>query len=124
VITRGRLGCVGGVDASVGVPGDVHVTRTKGDFNVTLAYLDPASGSMILSAVVGGVAGVGVFAKQARAKLSRKKRTDEPQPAEVARADAEPADAEPADAAPAEASTAPADGAESTDEPTTVSSDA
>jgi hypothetical protein len=90
------------------------VTRTKGDFNVTLAYLDPASGSMILSAVVGGVAGVGVFAKQARAKLSRKKRTDEPQPAEASTADA----------APAEASSAPADGADSTDEPTTFSSDA
>lgn len=81
---------------------------------MTLAYLDPASGSMILSAVVGGVAGVGVFAKQARAKLSRKKRTDEPQAAEVA----------PADAAPAEAPAAPADGADSTDDPTTVSSDA
>jgi hypothetical protein len=75
---------------------------------VTLAYLDPASGSMILSAVVGGVAGVGVFAKQARAKLSRKKKPtgDEATPTAADETTAEPStEAEPAD------------------EPTTVSSD-
>jgi hypothetical protein len=37
---------------------------------VTLAYLDPASGSLIASALVGGVAAAGVAAKQARARLT------------------------------------------------------
>jgi hypothetical protein len=34
------------------------------------AYLDPGSGSLIASALVGGVAAAGVAAKQARARLS------------------------------------------------------
>lgn len=33
-------------------------------------YLDPGSGSLIASVLVGGVAAAGVAAKQARAKLS------------------------------------------------------
>jgi hypothetical protein len=37
---------------------------------VTLAYLDPGSGSLIASAVVGGVAAAGVAARQARARFS------------------------------------------------------
>lgn len=37
---------------------------------MTLAYLDPASGSLIASALVGGVAAAGVAAKQARARLT------------------------------------------------------
>jgi hypothetical protein len=37
---------------------------------VTLAYLDPGSGSLIASALVGGVAAAGVAAKQARARFS------------------------------------------------------
>lgn len=35
-----------------------------------LAYLDPGSGSLIASALVGGVAAAGVAAKQARARFS------------------------------------------------------
>ena len=87
---------------------------------MTLAYLDPASGSMIASVLVGGVAGVGVFAKQARAKFSRKKRTDDQSPAEAeaeATATTDAADT----AAGAESVDATAEPA---DEPTTVSSDA
>lgn len=34
------------------------------------AYLDPGSGSLIASALVGGVAAAGVAVKQARARLS------------------------------------------------------
>lgn len=34
------------------------------------AYLDPGSGSLIASALVGGVAAAGVAAKQARARLA------------------------------------------------------
>jgi hypothetical protein len=42
----------------------------QGGIHVTLAYLDPASGSLIASALVGGVAAAGVAAKQARARLT------------------------------------------------------
>lgn len=34
-----------------------------------IAYLDPGSGSIIASLLVGGVAGVGVAARSARARL-------------------------------------------------------
>jgi hypothetical protein len=47
---------------------------------VTLAYLDAGSGSIIASALVGGVAAAGVAARQARAKLGgigRRKKADE-----------------------------------------------
>jgi len=37
------------------------------------AYLDPASGSAIISAVAAGTAGVGVAARTMRAKLRLKK---------------------------------------------------
>lgn len=80
---------------------------------MTIAYLDPASGSLIASALVGGVAAAGVAAKQARARLTggfgrkRKQETEfsadttenEVVAAEAADTDA-PADT---DAAPAEA---------------------
>jgi hypothetical protein len=50
---------------------------------VTLAYLDPGSGSMIVSAVVGGVAAVGVAATQVRNKFTgfgrKRQRANEPQ---------------------------------------------
>jgi hypothetical protein len=36
--------------------------------HVTIAYLDPGSGSLIISAVVGGAAGAAVVVKQARAR--------------------------------------------------------
>jgi hypothetical protein len=78
---------------------------------VTLAYLDPASGSLIASALVGGVAAAGVAAKQARARLTggfgrkRKQETeftadtaDAPGTADTAENDAVEADAAPADA--------------------------
>ena len=47
---------------------------------MTLAYLDAGSGSIIASALVGGVAAAGVAARQARAKLGgigRRKKADE-----------------------------------------------
>jgi hypothetical protein len=55
---------------------------------VTIAYLDPGSGSLIASALVGGVAAAGVVAKQARAKLGgfgrkRKASDEDAQAAEV-----------------------------------------
>jgi hypothetical protein len=60
---------------------------------VTLAYLDPGSGSMIVSAVVGGVAAVGVAATQVRNKFSglgrKRQRSDEPQAEVETPADAE-----------------------------------
>jgi len=37
---------------------------------MTLAYLDPGSGSLIISAVVGGAAAAGVAVKQARSKVT------------------------------------------------------
>jgi hypothetical protein len=37
---------------------------------VTLGYLDPGSGSLIISAVVGGAAAAGVAVKQARSKVT------------------------------------------------------
>ena len=48
---------------------------------MTLAYLDPGSGSLIASALVGGVAAAGVAAKQARMRLGtfgrKKKNADD-----------------------------------------------
>lgn len=50
-----------------------------------LAYLDPGSGSLILQAVLGGAAGLGVAAKAMRSRLKNRKlaAADEQQPAEV-----------------------------------------
>jgi hypothetical protein len=47
---------------------------------VTIAYLDPGSGSLIASALVGGVAAAGVAVKQARHRLTSRFRKggDEP----------------------------------------------
>jgi hypothetical protein len=90
---------------------------------VTLAYLDPASGSLIASALVGGVAAAGVAAKQARARLTggfgRKRKqqetefsadTTENEVVEAATTDvatdAAPADSAPADATPETVSSA------------------
>lgn len=70
----------------------------KGDSHVTLAYLDPGSGSLIISAVVGGAAAAGVAVKQARSKVTaafRRKPKAEAAPADAI-ADA-PAEAAPAD---------------------------
>ncbi|MPZ51303.1 MAG: hypothetical protein GEU79_00960 [Acidimicrobiia bacterium] len=39
-------------------------------------YLDPASGGLILQAVLGGAAGVGVAAKAWRARLKGRKAAD------------------------------------------------
>ena len=84
---------------------------------MTLAYLDPGSGSLIASALVGGVAAAGVAAKQARARLGtfgrKLKNADETSTEAVA--DEAPA----ADETPAadDRTEAPAD------EATTVSSD-
>lgn len=89
---------------------------------MTLAYLDPGSGSLIASALVGGVAAAGVAAKQARARLGgfgrKKKRADAPTVDDGAATEAAPAG--PTVAAPDATST---DDAAPADEPTTVSSD-
>jgi hypothetical protein len=37
---------------------------------MTIAYLDPGSGSLIISAVVGGAAGAAVAVKQVRTRLT------------------------------------------------------
>lgn len=37
---------------------------------MTIAYLDPGSGSLIISAVVGGAAGAAVAVKHARARVT------------------------------------------------------
>jgi hypothetical protein len=48
--------------------------------NTVLAYLDPGSGSLLLQALVGGVAGAAVFAKMywRRAKRFLRLERDEP----------------------------------------------
>ena len=64
---------------------------------MTLAYLDAGSGSIIASALVGGVAAAGVAARQARAKLGgigRRKKDDE-QATPAADEQATPVDASP-----------------------------
>lgn len=64
---------------------------------MSLAYLDPGSGSLIASALVGGVAAAGVAAKQARARFSglgrKRKRSSEAEP--VAEAQDETVDTPP-----------------------------
>lgn len=56
------------------------------------AYLDPGSGSLILQAVLGGVAGLGVAAKAMRSKW-RSRKAEDPAPDGPA-AEAEPVPAE------------------------------
>lgn len=57
------------------------------------AYLDPGSGSLILQAVLGGVAGIGVAAKAMRnrwkARGADAEDTDEAEEAETAQAEQE-----------------------------------
>jgi hypothetical protein len=46
-----------------------------------IGYLDPASGSILASALVGGAAAMGVAAKSARSRIAgkfKRKSTDEP----------------------------------------------
>ncbi len=54
---------------------------------MTLAYLDPGTGSLLVSAVVGGAAAAGVAAKQARSRivgaLGRKRRPQDTLPTEA-----------------------------------------
>jgi hypothetical protein len=45
---------------------------TLGDEDVTIGYLDPGSGSLIASAVVGGFAAAGVAVRQARHRVASK----------------------------------------------------
>lgn len=96
---------------------------------MTLAYLDPGSGSLIASALVGGVAAAGVAAKQARYRLSagfgRKRKQDAEVETETEADDSTETDTTAvaeadADAAPADADTA---GADPEAKPTTVGSD-
>jgi hypothetical protein len=81
---------------------------------VTLAYLDPGSGSLIASALVGGVAAAGVAAKQARARFSAgfgRKRKQETEFSPDEAADGETADPAVVEADAVEASTDDADAA-------------
>jgi hypothetical protein len=61
---------------------------------VTLGYLDPGSGSLIISAVVGGAAAAGVAVKQARSKVTgvfKRKSKSAPEAEAEAPAPVEPA---------------------------------
>jgi hypothetical protein len=61
---------------------------------VTIGYLDPGSGSLIASAVVGGAAAAGVAVRQARHRLASKfsrKRSEAETPPPEAESAAEPA---------------------------------
>ena len=83
---------------------------------MTFAYLDPGSGSLIASALVGGVAAAGVAAKQARMRLGtfgRKKKNAEETSTQAVPEETEAAEATEA----ADAADAPAD------ESATVTSD-
>jgi hypothetical protein len=98
-------------------PRRVGATSSKGEARVSLAYLDPGSGSLIASVLVGGVAAAGVAAKQARARLGglgRKRK----HPVEPTVTDAETATED----ATAGVESGPEPGTPA-DEPTTVSSD-
>jgi hypothetical protein len=106
--------CGGGIRGTSG-------RLVQGEPAVSLAYLDPGSGSLIASVLVGGVAAAGVAAKQARARLGglgrKKKQAVEPTVTEArATVDASTEDA-PADLEATSAPDAPVD------EPTAVSSD-
>jgi hypothetical protein len=95
-------------------PRRVGATSSKGEARVSLAYLDPGSGSLIASVLVGGVAAAGVAAKQARARLGglgRKRKHPTVTDAETATEDAT-----------AGVESGPEPGTPA-DEPTTVSSD-
>lgn len=73
---------------------------------MTIAYLDPASGSLIASALVGGVAAAGVAAKQARARLTGgfgRKRKQEPEFSAEDTTETEAVEAPDTEAAPADA---------------------
>lgn len=59
------------------------------------AYLDPGSGSLILQAVLGGAAGLGVAAKAMRSRW--KSRGIEDMVAEAEEQDAESTDSEPSE---------------------------
>ena len=57
-----------------------------------IGYLDPASGSIVASALVGGAAAFGVAAKSARKRITgvfKKNRDEEAAPAEAPTADAD-----------------------------------
>lgn len=46
------------------------------DINFTVAYLDPGTGSLIMQAVLGGIAGIAVFFRAGRQRfLGRKAQT-------------------------------------------------
>lgn len=67
---------------------------------MSVAYLDPGSGSLIASVLVGGAAAAGVVAKTARARVtgvfSRKRKSDDDQPETVDPAETVDAGDEPA----------------------------
>jgi hypothetical protein len=93
---------------------------------VTLAYLDPGSGSLIASALVGGVAAAGVAAKQARARFSagfgrKRKQEDELSSDEVEDVTGDQAAAEQATTAETDAATA--DAGDTADKTAPVGSD-
>jgi hypothetical protein len=45
-------------------------------FRFTLAYLDPGTGSMILQALLGGIAGLAVYLKTKGRRVFRRKPAD------------------------------------------------
>jgi hypothetical protein len=72
----------------------VHPARDTRRTEVTIGYLDPGSGSLIASAVVGGAAAAGVAVRQVRHRLTSKfsrKRADGETPSGDAESGADPA---------------------------------
>jgi hypothetical protein len=106
--------CGGGIRGTSG-------RLVQGEPAVSLAYLDPGSGSLIASVLVGGVAAAGVAAKQARARLGglgrKKKQAVEPTVTEARATEDASAEDAPADLEARSEPDAPVD------EPTAVSSD-
>jgi hypothetical protein len=69
-------------------------SRRQGDEDVTIGYLDPGSGSLIASAVVGGFAAAGVAVRQARHRFASKfsrKQVEAEASAEKTASDVDPA---------------------------------
>lgn len=84
---------------------------------MSVAYLDPGSGSLIASVLVGGAAAAGVVAKTARARVtgvfSRKRKSDDDQPESTETVD--PAETVEAGDEPASSTSATAGEAETVD---------
>jgi hypothetical protein len=108
MLVCGAARCGGGIRGT-------SARLVQGEPALSLAYLDPGSGSLIASVLVGGVAAAGVAAKQARARLGgigrKRKQSVEPTVTEGLATEGASTEASsgpegtPAEAAPADEST-------------------